>query len=113
VRIPNADRAIIDEAKLSEYLLSPSHPIGRFKAMFFATLGYTQENWQQLEADLRTRHLTQDAVPTVSNDHGQKYEILAALRCPGGKIAQVRSVWIVLHSEDSPRLITAYPGPEA
>jgi Domain of unknown function (DUF6883) len=34
LRIPNADRAIIDPMKLHGYLLSPSHPIGRLKAAY-------------------------------------------------------------------------------
>ena len=57
VKLPNASLAIIDSAKLRDYLLSPAHPVGRFKAPFFAALGYAQEQWQQLEADLRAQHL--------------------------------------------------------
>jgi hypothetical protein len=30
--LPNADQAIIDPVKRQGYLLSTSHPIGRFKA---------------------------------------------------------------------------------
>ena len=35
-------RAIVDGAKVHDYLLSPEHPVGRFKAVFFGTLGYTR-----------------------------------------------------------------------
>jgi hypothetical protein len=52
--IPNADRAIIDPAKLHWYLISRSHPVGRFKAAFFLALGYSPEDWRRLEADLRS-----------------------------------------------------------
>lgn len=45
MKLPERDRAIIDAEKLRDYLLSPSHPVGRFKAAFFASLGYTQANW--------------------------------------------------------------------
>ena len=58
MKLPNASLAIIDSAKLRDYLLSPAHPVGRFKAPFFAALGYAQEQWQQLEADLRAQHLS-------------------------------------------------------
>jgi hypothetical protein len=44
VLLPNADRAIVDDAKVREYLLSPSHPIGRFKSVFFAGLGFSTQN---------------------------------------------------------------------
>jgi Domain of unknown function (DUF6883) len=32
--------------KLRDYLLSRLHPVGRFKAPFFASLGYGADNWQ-------------------------------------------------------------------
>ena len=57
MRIPNADRAVIEAVKLHGYLLSRIHPIGRFKATFFCALGYSSEEWRQLETDLRNQHL--------------------------------------------------------
>jgi hypothetical protein len=41
MKLPGADRAIVDAAKVRDYLLSPEHPVGRFKAVFFGALGYT------------------------------------------------------------------------
>ena len=32
LRIPNADRAVIEPTKLHDYLLSRGHPVGRFTA---------------------------------------------------------------------------------
>jgi len=55
LQIPNADRAVIDPAKLRAYLLSRSHPVGRFKAAFFLGLGYSAQDWRRLEADLRSQ----------------------------------------------------------
>lgn len=34
--MPNAEHAIIEQGKLEGYLLSEVHPVGRFKARFFA-----------------------------------------------------------------------------
>lgn len=56
--------AHIPTDKLRDYLLSPEHPDGRAKAAYLARLGYTQETWQRLEADLRRQHLTLDAAST-------------------------------------------------
>jgi hypothetical protein len=39
VLLPNADRAVIEPAKLRDYLLSTVHPLGRFKARFCTALG--------------------------------------------------------------------------
>jgi len=110
LKLPNASRAIIDPAKLRDYLLSPAHPVGRFKAPFFVALGYAQEQWQRLEADLRAQHLLQEAQPAATSSYGQKYEIRAILTGAGGRSAEVVSVWIILAGEDAPRFVTAYPG---
>lgn len=70
MKLPNAGRAVIDPAKLRDYLLSPAHPVGRFKAPFFVALGYAQDQWPQLEADLHAQHLSQEAQPaTTSRRH--------------------------------------------
>lgn len=41
VKLPGAERAFIDPSKVRDYLLSESHPVGRFKAAFFIALGYS------------------------------------------------------------------------
>ncbi len=110
MRIPNAGRAVIEATKLHGYLLSTSHPIGRFKAAFFRALGYSADEWRRLEADLRAQHLTREAIPVETSGYGQKYEIRATLVGPAGRTADVVSVWVILAGEDFPRFVTAYPG---
>jgi hypothetical protein len=42
MQLPNAERAVIDIVKLTDYYLSPDHPRGRHKARVFASaLGMT------------------------------------------------------------------------
>lgn len=89
MRIPNADRAFINSAKLRDYLLSRSHPVGRFKALFFLALGYSAESWRQLESDLRSQHLSREATVEESSVYGQKYTIRATLVGPSGQSAEV------------------------
>ena len=110
MRLPNADRAIIEESKLRDYLLSPEHPIGRHKARVFRRLGYSQTLWQKLEADLRAQHATQDAEPGERSPYGQKFEIRAILTGPSGSSAEIISVWIIMAGEEVPRFVTAMPG---
>ena len=38
----SAEGAIIAEAKIRDYLLSPTHPDGRGKAEYLARLGYSE-----------------------------------------------------------------------
>jgi hypothetical protein len=110
VLIPNAEQAVIDPAKLRGYLLSATHPVGRFKARFFARLGYSADGWQQLDQDLRHQHLSQPARRAESTRYGQKYEIRAMLKGPNGQMALVVSVWLLPARRDIPRFVTAYPG---
>ena len=109
MRLPNADRAIIEPAKLHGYLLSASHPLGRFKARFFATLGYSAERWERLATDLREQHLAAGVEAQRPSAYGQKYEVRAILNGPSGQTPVV-SVWIIRDAEDFPRFVTAYPG---
>lgn len=70
MQTPNAERAFIEPAKLHAYLLSRNHPIGRFKAVFFLALGYSSENWRQLEVDLRSQHLSQEVTVEEPTAYG-------------------------------------------
>lgn len=75
--VPGAERAVVEPRKLQDYLLSLTHPVGRFKAVFFASLGYTQEAWGVLSADLRRHAAAGEAFPAGSSSFGQKYEVRA------------------------------------
>ena len=75
MKLPEAERAVIEPAKIRDYLLSTSHPVGRFKAPFFSSLGYTNANWRRLVEDLRDLALTGDAELGRDSPYGQKYEI--------------------------------------
>ena len=92
--------------------LSATHPIGRFKARFFAALGFASNRSEELADALRIQHLTQDADVGRPTSHGQKYTIRAILVGPTGQSATVVSVWFVPAGGDAPRFVTAYPGDE-
>ena len=110
MKLPAADQAIIEPAKVRDYLLSPAHPIGRAKAHFFRALGFTQDGWSQLQDALLALARTGDAVLGERNAFGQKYVVRGILRGPSGRIAETVTVWIVLEAEAVPRFVTAYPG---
>lgn len=107
--LENADRAIIDPEKLLGYLLSETHPVGRYKAAFFFSLGYSADEWRILEGDLR-RHVANEAGPARETPFGRKYQVRASIKGPNGRSAQLVTFWIILSREDFPRFITAYPG---
>jgi hypothetical protein len=107
--LPHAKEALIDRANLHDYLLSPSHPVGRFKAAFFGSLGYEQENWRKLERGIRTLIESTEA-EKVSGEYGTKYLVRGVLRTPSGRFTDLVTVWIVREGEHRPRFVTAYPG---
>jgi hypothetical protein len=110
MRLPAAERAYVDPAKLRDYLLSPIHPEGQFKAAFFGRLGYRRANWPRLQRDLERLALSDSAIPAQPNQFGRLFELRIMLRGPTGDPRPVVTVWIVRREEDFPRLVTAYPG---
>ncbi len=109
MQLPGRERVQIETAKLRNYLLSKEYPVGRFKAAFFETLGYSASDWARLESDLRQLAMTGDAMLGKQTKYGQHYEIRGTLRKPSGKAAELITIWIVRLSEDAPRFITAFP----
>ena len=109
MKLPNSDRAVIEPAKLTEYLLNLEHRRGSAKARLLLRFGYSAENWQQLEADIRQYHLEADVEITKENIYGTRYEISAFLQTPTGESLLVRTVWQIDIGTDFPRLITLVP----
>ena len=83
MKLPNGEQAIIDERKVREYLLSPSHPVGRFKLKFFAGIGFGPDNWRPFIAALAELAEKGEARIAEEGEFGQKYSVsglLAGLR---------------------------------
>ncbi len=74
MKVPNVGSAQITGSKLREYLLSPSHPIGRYKARFFGNLGYTREDAGRLATDL-LEILANDIQDSIETEFGTKYVV--------------------------------------
>ena len=108
MKIPNADQAVISRETLTEYLLSTSHPTGRFKAAFFRSLGFESSSWEKLEAALR-KLLAEEATSAGQKNFGEKLEIRGEIAGPNGRVASVVTVWIILVRDPIPRFVTAYP----
>jgi hypothetical protein len=107
--LPNADRATVEPSKVRDYLLSSTHPIGRFKAKVFSALGYREEHWEQLRDDLLSIARTGSANPGQASEFGVKYEVDGILNGPSGRSAPFRTVWMAHDSQAPPRFITAFP----
>ena len=108
MKLPNADRAIVDIRKLRDYCLNPNSPKGRGKARVFnAALGLRQVDASVLRDALLQAALHEDCVPGERDEYGQRYAVDFDLRTGIGT-RQVRSGWIVKPNEDFPRLTMCY-----
>lgn len=105
-RLPGARLAIIDDQKLTGYLLAVDHPVGRWKAAFFQRFGFAPSTLRgALLSHARFGHVM-TAGDTI---FGSKYMIEGRLTAPDGRRPLVRSVWFIEAGERAPRLVTAYP----
>jgi len=77
------ENTFIAREKLTNYLLVPKKR--NDKSKWLAKAGYTLENWQVLETDLRNQILSEDAIHVEITEFGQMYEIRAILIGPNGK----------------------------
>lgn len=108
MRLPNGERAVIEARKIKGYVLSATHPVGRFKAVFFGALGFNENNWTELEIKLRQLAWQGTAEIAERNAYGQKYIVRGRIKGPE-RSARVVTVWIILDGEHIPRFVTAYP----
>jgi hypothetical protein len=108
MKLPGAERAMVDIVKLREYCLNPLHPRGRHKARVFASaLNLHLDDAEFLKVWLLEAALVGDAGLSEADEYGQRYFL--DLECvKGSRRALIRSAWIVLKAEDFPRLLTCY-----
>lgn len=108
MKLPNAARVLVPRSKIHGYLLSPTHPEGRHKAVFFRALGYNQGNWRMLALALRV-FTEQDVDSIRATEFGKSYVIKGVIAGVNGRMASIVTVWAVLQGEEVPRFVTAYP----
>lgn len=108
MRLPNSRNAIVPRRKVRDYLLSADHPVGRHKAAFFESLGYTQDQWPAL-AEVLQIHAGGRISRSSRRWYGRMFEIRGEIVGLNGRTASVITVWLVRPGERRARLVTAYP----
>ena len=107
--LPNSHNALIPTEKLTKYLLSQDHPIGRWKAKFLRSIGFDETNLDVLKDALRSIAENGTIKDTMRTDFGTKYIIEGQITPPHGHVVILCTVWVMEHGEDPPRFVTAYP----
>lgn len=103
--------AVIEERKITHYLLATGHPAGRAKAAFFGRFGFHRAEWRRLGEALLEHARSARVIMTSETEFGKKYVLEGPLLAPDGRKPQIRTVWFVATGEATPRLVTAYAAP--
>ena len=108
MKLPNAERAFIDLAKLRDYSLSATHPEGKHKArVFAAALGIAATDAEWLGEQLLAAVLREECALGRKTEFGQRYSVDVSVQ-HGERQARIRSAWIIRQHEQFPRLVSCY-----
>jgi hypothetical protein len=108
VKVPSAERAVVDIRKLTDYCLSHEHPRGKHKArVFFSSLGMTSAHATELRDALLQEIATEECTVGAVDEYGARY-IIDFTYARGGKEATIRSTWIIKVGETTPRLTSCF-----
>jgi hypothetical protein len=109
MKLKNGSKAIVSSFKITEYLLSSSHPIGKSKAKFFMSFGFSAGKWKELSDSLKELASRAEVQKTRLSPFGTSYTVDGKIRTPSGRYPLVRTVWFVEKNGEIPRFITAHP----
>ena len=112
MRLPNAEKAVVDIEKLRDYCLNPNHPEGKHKArVFFDKLGISQTHAEDLRRAILEGVLLAEAVEQKASPFGRRFVVDMVVSRSEGIVlstALVRTAWIIREGEDFPRLTTCF-----
>ena len=109
MKLPNAEIAVVEQAKICGYLLNSAHRFGASKARFFAAFDFTFDAWDVLAVALKQHAAENEVVKLKQTGFGPRYEVEGELATPDRRRPRIRSIWQMDEGQGAPRLITAYP----
>ena len=108
MKLPRAEEVQIDARKVRGYLLSQTHPVGRFKARVFGAVGFDDTKVDAFIAELRRIAAVGEVAEVEDIEFGRKYTVPGDLKGPAGSV-QVLTVWIQEPGQGDVRLVTVRP----
>jgi len=109
MKLPNAQTALVEREKITDYLLNSLHLYGAGKARYFLRFGFRLEAWEVFAQALREHGQQPEVTAKAETPFGPRYEVEGAIRTPDGRNPRIRTVWQVGKGRLAPRLISAYP----
>ena|SRR3712207_2756128 len=108
MRLPNAERAVVEIGKLRDYSLNTHHESGKHKARVFrSALGLTADDAEWLREKILSAAQTEEADARPASAFGENFVIDISVEREG-RTALVRTSWIVEFGTDFPRLTSCY-----
>jgi hypothetical protein len=114
MKLPSAERAVVNIEKLRDYSLNPNHPEGKHKArVFLEKLGLKADDAERLRKLILEAILTAEAMAQQPTPYGERFVVdfqvkqIAEGRL-GVTLVTIRSAWIIRNDEDFPRLTTCF-----
>jgi len=107
--LPNKEKCIVQKDKIISYILNENHDIGKSKARFFQSFGFSTDSYEILQTALIEHGQNRPIIKSNDIGYGPKYTVQCSINTPSGEQPCIESVWIIEPGSDGPRLITAYP----
>jgi hypothetical protein len=105
--LPSADRAIVEDEKITRYLLE--WRAASDKSRFFFRVGFSLERPDELRDALLAHARECPIISQRVTDTGISYRLEGPLTTPDGRHPEVYTVWHVVDGFSSPRFVTAAP----
>ncbi|MFN6541294.1 MAG: DUF6883 domain-containing protein [Nostoc sp. EkiNYC01] len=109
MKLPNYELAVVPQRKITEYLLSPTHPDGRSKEKFFTAFGFSVDDWGTLAKALLNHVADNNVTKIEDSPFGTRYVVEGILVSPDGRNPGIRSVWFIETGATIPNFVTSYP----
>ena len=107
MKLPNCEVALVEEIKLTGYLLDEENSKG--KSVFFTRMGFDKPNFRLLREALERLACSGEVIGTELAKFGIKYRVAGPMDNPLNRRMIVLSMWIFDPGSSVPRLVTAYP----
>jgi hypothetical protein len=104
------EQAIIAPEKITSYFLK--WQAENDKSKFLERAGYTLDNWQQLDHDIRNKILPKEAKLVRKTNYGDLFEIHGTLVGPNGVSLKIVTIWMMEYKSRQTKLITLFPDKE-
>lgn len=109
MKLPNYTKAQIPKEKLTQYILSETHPVGSSKAKFFRELGFDEKNIEKLINAFKIIAQTEDIKEVRNNKFGTNYSVNGLIKASSGKEVMITTIWFIEKGGKMPSFVTAYP----